>query len=71
MSPEDQSWAELLCYIDIGARRNTLRRYMDSTLGALVGGREGCDGRGNTGGSQLLLYKVLGPHGQENELKLG
>lgn len=51
--------------------RNTLRRYTDSRLGAFVDGREGCDGRGSTGGSWLLLYKVLVPYIQEDEFKLG
>lgn len=51
--------------------RNTPRRYVDSTLGAFVGGRKDCDGSGSTGGSRLLLYKLLVPHGQEDEFKLG
>lgn len=49
--------------------RNTLRRYVDSTLGGFMGGREDCDGRGCTGGSWLLLYKGLVPCGQEDEFK--
>lgn len=51
--------------------RSTLRRYTDSTLGAFVDGREDYDGRGSTGGSGLLLYKVLVPYIQEDEFKLG
>lgn len=37
LSLEDQPWSELLCYIAIGL--SVRRRYVNSMLGASVGGR--------------------------------